>query len=144
MTHTQNTRPRGRPFAPGTSGNPSGRPRNTGKLAALREAVGPDAQRIIRVMTDAALNGDTQAARIVLDRCVPALRPVEAHEPVELPGGNPVAQASAVAQAVAAGEMSPAVAGAVLAALDAAARLEQHAELAARIERLELMLEGSK
>ena len=63
---------RGKPFKPGQSGNPAGRPggtRNKATLAALQLLEG-EASALTRKAIDAALGGDMVALRMCLDRIV--------------------------------------------------------------------------
>jgi hypothetical protein len=106
-------------------------------VAKLRALVEQDLPAVINVVRKAALSGDMEAARMLLARCVPLVRPVDAGEPFELVVGAAAEQADAVAQAVAAGRMAPERAGAVLAALRCAAELREHGELIARLDALE-------
>ena len=62
----------GRPFEPGTSGNPGGRPR---KLRELEEAIQaahgvPEVLEVLGKVREQALTGDMNAAKIDLDRVV--------------------------------------------------------------------------
>ena len=69
-------RPRGRPFAPGTSGNPNGRPRgarNKATLAAEALLEG-EAEALTRKLVDKAKEGDNGALRFCLDRICPPRR----------------------------------------------------------------------
>lgn len=62
-------RSRGRPFEPGQSGNPGGRPRGKSVTAALRELIdaqGPES--VAGPLLKAAQTGDLKAIRIVLER----------------------------------------------------------------------------
>jgi hypothetical protein len=75
-------------FRPGQTGNPAGRPRRPrlpgpDKLRAdlLRDEV----PGILIAMVAQAKGGDARAARLILDRCLPALLPQDA--PVPLPPG---------------------------------------------------------
>src|ERR1700759_2169133 len=61
-----NAKPRGRPFAPGTPGKPRGaRHRVTRAVEALMEG---EHERLTRIAIDKALEGDTAALRLCLDR----------------------------------------------------------------------------
>ena len=69
-------------WKPGQSGNPAGRP--AGSLCAstkLRKMI--DAEGIVKKLQEAALEGDVQAARTLLERCLPVYR--TSAEPVNLP-----------------------------------------------------------
>ena len=63
-------------FAPGNKASP-GRPRGRGPVGEMRDALAADLGGIIDTVKARALAGDMQAARIILDRLVPSLKPVE-------------------------------------------------------------------
>jgi hypothetical protein len=70
---TERKQRRGRPFTPGTSGNPSGRPkaaRNRATVAA-EAFLGGEAAALTRKAIDLALAGDVTALRLCLERLVP-------------------------------------------------------------------------
>jgi len=62
-------------FLPGQSGNPNGRPKGTGTIAKLREAIQEEIPEIIDTLVSAAKSGDVSAARILIDKVIPTLRP---------------------------------------------------------------------
>jgi Family of unknown function (DUF5681) len=63
-------RRRGRPFKPGSSGNPNGRPQGARNKATLDGEV----EALLRKVIEKALAGDTAALRLCLDRVLPARR----------------------------------------------------------------------
>ena len=63
-------------FLPDQSGNPNGRPKGTGTIAKLREAIQDEIPEIINALVVAAKSGDVSAAKILIDKVIPTLRPV--------------------------------------------------------------------
>lgn len=127
--------PSGR-FAKGNRASP-GRPAGRGKVAELRDKLAQDLDQIIAVLRAQALAGDPQAIRILLDRVLPSLRPVELPTPLNMPDGTLAQQAHAVVQAAAAGDIAPSQAAQIITALGGVAKIVETTELLARIEALE-------
>jgi len=125
-------------WKPGQSGNPKGRPPGTGEVAKLRAALAADVPEILSGLVAAAKGGDVQAARIILERVLPALKPAEAAQPLALPDGSLTEQGRAVLACVAAGELAPGQGAALLGAMGALARVAEIDELAARVDALEV------
>jgi hypothetical protein len=124
-------------FAAGNKESP-GRPRGRGAVAELRDALATDLVQIIATLKAQALAGDAQAIRIILDRVLPSLRPVELPAALDLPEGGTLAeQARAVVQAAAAGDLAPGQAVQIITALGGVAKIVEATELMARIEALE-------
>ena len=124
-------------WKPGQSGNPKGRPPGAGEVAKLRAAIAGQVPAILQSLTAAALAGDVQAARLLLERTLPALKPAEQAQALHLPDGTLTAQGRAVLAAVAAGELAPGQGAALLGAIGTLARVAEVDELARRIEALE-------
>lgn len=137
--------PRGRPFAKGQSGNPRGRPVGAGKVAKFRAAIEDEIPEVLGAMVKAAKLGDASAARLLIERAVPALRPVDL--PVALPAVPSSAtiadQGRAIIESVAAGRITPDQATALLGSLAGLARLVETTELEERIRRLEEASDGT-
>ena len=124
-------------WKPGQSGNPKGRPPGAGEVAKLRAAIAGQVPAILQSLTAAALAGDVQAARLLLERTLPALKPAEQAQALHLPDGTLTTQGRAVLAAVAAGELAPGQGAALLGAIGTLARVAEVDELARRIEALE-------
>jgi hypothetical protein len=107
-------------------------------VAALREQINEALPDIVRAMVERALVGDPGAARLLVERVIPALRPEERSVTVHLPVDEPLAdQGRALLVAVAAGDLSPSQASTLLAGLSTMAKLIETDELAARVAALE-------
>ena len=123
-------------FQKGQSGNPAGRPRGIVTQAKLRESIKKDLSAILEAMVRAAKAGDVQAARLLLDRTIPALKPTT--DPVTFtPGATLADTGQAIMQAVAQGQMTTEQGTALISALTGLARVIEVDELARRIEALE-------
>ena len=123
-------------FTKGNKASP-GRPPGRGSVAELRDKLAQDVDKVIGILREQALAGDPQAIRILLDRVLPSLRPVELPTPLDLPVGNLAQQAHAVVQAVAAGDIAPSQAAQIISALGGVAKIVEATELLARITALE-------
>ena len=107
------------------------------EAALLRERLAGDLNQILDNLLAQARAGDLQAVRLVLDRVLPSLRPVEQATELDLPAGGLAAQEQAVVQAAAAGDLAPGQAAQLVAALAGVGKIIETTELMARIEALE-------
>lgn len=122
----------------GKSGNPRGRKPGTGEVARLRQGIAKDIPAILAAMVRRALDGDAGAARLLLERALPALKPAELAVPLALPAGAGLtAQGEAIVNAMASGAIAPGQAAALLAGLGALARIKEMDEIEVRLRRLE-------
>jgi hypothetical protein len=104
----------------------------------MREVLATDLHQIIETLKAQALAGDAQAIRIILDRVLPALRPVDLPTALALPVGGTLADhAHAVVQAAADGDIAPSQAAQIVTALGGVAKIVETTELIKRIEVLE-------
>ncbi len=135
-------------FQPGESGNPKGRPRGSRNRATLaaEQLLDGDADAIIAKVIALAKRGDPVALRICIDRIVPRGRgrPIEVDLPELRKATDLVAAASAIVDAAARGEMTPAEAQEWMRVLDAQRRILETEELALRIELIEQQLEDGE
>jgi hypothetical protein len=121
----------------GQSGNPKGRPKGTGEIGKLRAAIAQALPDILAALIEKAQAGDVQAARLLLERTLPAVKPVELPAAVPLEGETLTDQGRAVLRLLAAGEIGPMQAAALLSAVGQLARVAEIDDLARRIEALE-------
>lgn len=125
-------------WKPGQSGNPKGKPPGSGELQRLRASIAADVPEILAGLVAAAKGGDAQAAKLILERIFPAVKPVEQTQELDLPeGGTLTAQGRAVLSAVALGDLAPGQGAQLLAAIGSLARVTEIDELTQRIDKLE-------
>lgn len=125
-------------WKPGQSGNPKGKPPGSGELQRLRASIAADVPDILAGLVTAAKGGDAQAAKLILERIFPAVKPVEQTQELDLPeGGTLTAQGRAVLSAVALGELAPGQGAQLLTAIGTLARVTEIDELTQRIDKLE-------
>ena len=66
------------PWKQGQCGNHKGSPRKSQKtMAQLRTQISEHLPDVIEVLADAAKEGDVQAARILVERCIPSMRALD-------------------------------------------------------------------
>lgn len=128
-----------RGWLPGQSGNPAGRPRGAkNKKTVIVEEFEKDGSAIARVVIDAALAGDMQAANLVLQRLSPPLRARSEKVQFELTPDAPLTtQAQEILSAVAAGDVDPSTGKLLIDAISAFAGIKQVDDLEARLAALE-------
>ena len=124
-------------WKPGQSGNPKGRPAGTGEVAKLRAAIADRVPELLSKLMAQALEGDTAAARLLLERAIAPLKAAEQPQALTLPDGTLTDQGRAVLASVASGELAPGQGAALLGAIGTLARVAEIDELAARVAVLE-------
>ncbi len=125
-------------WKPGQSGNPAGKRPGTGKINKLRAVLSKELPEVLDALIAKAKEGDTGAIKLVLERTVPALRPVDTATPLNLPAEGGLAdQGRAVLAALAAGQLPVNQAASILQGLGNLAKLVELDELTRRIEALE-------
>lgn len=125
-------------WKPGQSGNPKGKPPGSGELQRLRASIAADVPDILAGLVTAAKAGDVQAARLILERVLPPVKPIEQTQQLDFPeGGTLTAQGRAVLSAVAAGALAPGQGAALLGAIGSLARVTEIDEFNARLTKLE-------
>jgi len=138
----------GHHWQPGQSGNPAGRPKGTRHAALLAlDAIGLEASKeIMAAVVGAAKGGDMRAADILLRRLWPERkgRPLSLELPALRSAADLPAVLGAVADAVAAGELTPDEGQSVAALLEVQRRAIETAELEARIVALEQRQESRR
>ena len=125
-------------WKPGQSGNPVGKKPGTGKIDKLRAALAKELPDVLEALVTQAKAGDTGAIKLILERTVPALRPVDMVTALNLPAvGGLADQGRVVLAALAAGHLPANQAAGILQGLGNLAKLVELDELEKRIAALE-------
>ena len=126
-------------FQKGQTGNPAGRPKAWRSCQKLRDLIGSHADSLVSKLLLAAVNdGDTQAAKLLIDRAIPPLRAVELPTPIAIPpDGSLAEQGRAVMLALSRGKLPASQAGALLQGLATLGRLFEVDEILERLGRAE-------
>ncbi|MEY3760325.1 MAG: hypothetical protein RIR39_1816 [Pseudomonadota bacterium] len=123
-------------FKAGLSGNPKGRPKDKTPATLLRKSIVEAMPDIILKLVEQAKEGDTAAAKILLDRCCPALKPQAMT--INLPvNGSLAEQGGEIIRATLSGSIPPDIGAQLIAALAAQSKIIEIDELTQRIEALE-------
>jgi hypothetical protein len=136
---------RGRPFEPGKSGNPNGRPRGHRNKATMvmEELLDGEAEALTRKPVEKALEGDIAALRLCLDRLLPPRRdrPVVFELPKIDCAKDALAASSAILAASADGKLSPSEAAELMGLVAIHVRMFEVTETEAGLAALEEELE---
>lgn len=122
------------------SPNPKGRPKGiVDKRQKLQNSFADDAPAIARVVVDKALEGDMQAANIVLSRVAPALKQVAERVQFNLDPGQPLGdQAQQILVAISEGKVDAETGRTLIACISSVASVRAVESLEERIVMLEL------
>ncbi|WP_031437954.1 DUF5681 domain-containing protein [Methylobacter tundripaludum] len=128
-------------FKPGVSGNPKGKPKDKTPATLLRKSIVEDMPEIITKLVELAKGGDVSAAKVLLDRCCPALKPQAM--PISLPvNGTLAEQGDEIIRATMAGQIPPDIGSQLITALSNQGKLIELQELTERLQRIEKQLES--
>lgn len=123
-------------FKVGVSGNPHGRPKDKTPATLLRKSIINDIPEIILTLVEQAKNGDTTAAKILLDRCCPTLKPQALAINIPI-NGTLAEQGDEIIKATLSGNIPPDIGAQLINALSNQGKLVELQELTERIEILE-------
>ena len=126
-------------FKAGISGNPKGRPKDKTPATLLRKSIIDDMPEIILKLVEQAKNGDTAAAKILLDRCCPTLKPQALA--ISLPiNGSLAEQGGEIIRATLSGHIPPDIGAQLVTALSNQGKLVELQELTQRLDKIEKQL----
>ena len=123
-------------FKKGQSGNPAGRKPGTTSGAKVRKAIEAAIPSVLKVVIEAAKNGDMAAAKVLLDRVCPVLKAQAQSVNIDA-DGTLATKGENIISAALSGNMSPDTAIQLISALSAQAKIVETTELIGRIEALE-------
>lgn len=134
-------------FMQGQSGNPDGKPKGTRHKAtqAVMTLLEGETEALTRKAVELALEGDTTALKLCLDRIAPAYKP--SARPVMLdmpPPDNLTDTARAFVTAAARGDIPPDIAAQLVSAVASVARVEEMEQVKERLEALERAIREQK
>jgi hypothetical protein len=131
----------GRRFTKGQSGNPNGKPRGARNKVtrAAEQLLDGEAEALTRKAIELALAGDTTALRLCMERVAPIRkgRPVHLDLPPVITASDTLAALSAVADSMAAGDITPEEAVTIASLLEAKRKAIETVEIEARLAALE-------
>ena len=132
---------RGKPFRPGKSGNPAGKPKGSRNAStrAMEALLDGEAEELTRKTVELAKGGDMAALRLCLDRILPPRkdRPLTFTLPAITGPNDAAATMASILAAVSSGDVTPGEAAEVSKLIDSYVRAVEATELHERITRLE-------
>lgn len=123
-------------FKPGQSGNPKGRTPGKTPAAALRKAIAKEIPAILAIVIAQAKAGDMNAAKILIDKIIPTLKPQSLPVEIEL-GKDAVESGDNIITAILSGEIAPDVGSMLVKTLADQSKLVEMLDISKRVEVLE-------
>jgi len=110
-------------WKPGQSGNPAGRPRGVSEVGKIRAGIAARLPEILEKLIQLSLEGDTAAARLLLERAIAPLRSIDPAVMLNLADDTLTDQGRAVLASAAAGLLLPGQGGQLIAGIGQLARV---------------------
>lgn len=130
-------------FKKGQSGNPTGKQPGTTSRARFRKLVDTDLPGIVQTLVTNAKAGDTQAAKVLLDRLIPALKPTADSMSLKV-SGTLTEQGAAIVAAMASGKVTPDQAKSAMDVILAQSHLIDQNEIITQLNEFFQWLQNSK
>lgn len=126
------------PFKKGQSGNPAGRRKNhIYRSDALRKIVEKDGPALVEKAVKLALEGDTVALKLMIDKILPSPKPYVPATPLPVQGATPADTARKIAHHMAEGRITPEQAGAMMNTVAQMVQIVESSEIEQRLRDLE-------
>ena len=123
-------------FKKGVTGNAKGRPSGKTPAILLRKSIADDMPEIVATLISLAKDGDVAAAKILMDRVCPSLKPEAL--PINLVFQESLAlQGNEIIKAPVDGQIAPDIGSALISALAAQAKIVEADDVLRRLELLE-------
>ncbi|MGZ5009396.1 MAG: DUF5681 domain-containing protein [Methylobacter sp.] len=125
-------------FQKGMSGNIAGRKPGNATAARLREAIAESIPDIIETLTRLAKDGDVQASKLLMDRCLPPLKAQSEVVTINtVPDDTTATIGRLILDETMRGQLTPDITSQLLTALAAQVKIEEFTLLEQRISQLE-------
>jgi len=125
-------------YKKGQSGNPKGRPIGVkDKRTELRQLLKPHTQKLVKKTVDLALDGDTTALRLCLERLIPTIKQKDEYIKFKLTGNTQTEQSKSIIIAMSNGEITPTDTNTILQTMATQCRIAEMDEFEERLRKLE-------
>jgi hypothetical protein len=125
----------------GVTGNANGRPSGRTPATLLRKSIADDMPEIITTLISLAKKGDVAAAKLLMDRVCPSLKPQAMA--INLPVKETLPeQGNEIIKATMGGEIPPDIGSQLITALSNQGKLVDFQEMVERLARIEKQLES--
>ena len=130
-------------FKPGETGNAAGRPPGTAPRARFRKLIEADMPGIVEQLVANAKAGDVQAAKVLIDRLIPSLKPTSDSLNMKV-SGSLSEQGAAIVKAMTAGQVTPDQAKSAMDVILAQSHLVDQTEIINQLNEFSQWLQSSK
>ena len=125
-------------FKKGQSGNPRGRPKGiVDRRTELRKLLNPHSKDVVNKVVEKALEGDTTAMKLCMDRLIPTIRSSDQSVSIKVTEGSLTDCGDQVVSSMLDGKLTPDEAKDLLRAIKMQANIREFEDLEQRLQKLE-------